>query len=461
MREDYRSISFWHDSIADTVKVRPSLTSDIQSEVVIVGAGYTGMWTAYYLKQLKPDLDITILEAEIAGFGASGRNGGWCSSHVVGLDKWLADKETKAGALHLKKLMFDTVKQIGLVTEKEGIDCHYERSGALEVAVLPIQLKCLQQEWRHLTSLGFAGEHYSWLDKNEVSTLFKIDKVLAGIHLQHCAALHPARLARGLADCLERLGVKIYEHSPVEKVDGQLVTTAAGKVQAETVLITTEGYTANLPGHKHGRSLIPVHSMMVATQVLSQQQLDAIGFQKRCTFTNYDRVTTYGQITSDKRIAFGCRGSYGFGSSIRHNFDKKGSDFRLVEDTLLRFFPDLKGIEFTHAWGGAMGVPRALHPAIHFDTNSRFGWAGGFFGSGVAATHLAGQTLADLVCGEDSERLATPWINPTYINRNWEPEPLRWLGVYGSRRLMGVADYCDYHGAPFVGQLLDRVLPNL
>ncbi|NKB38401.1 MAG: hypothetical protein GKR93_14760 [Gammaproteobacteria bacterium] len=201
--------------------------------------------------------------------------------------------------------------------------------------------------------------------------------------------------------------------------------------------------------------------MMVATEVLSQQQLDTIGFNKRCTFANYDRVTTYGQITADRRIAFGCRGSYGFGSNIRQKFDKNDSDFRLVEETLLRFFPDLRGINFTHAWGGAMGVARSLHPAIHFDTKSRFGWAGGFFGSGVAATHLAGQTLADLVCGEDSERLTTPWVNPSYVNRKWEPEPLRWLGVYGSRRLMGVADYFDYHGAAFVGQALDHVLPNL
>ncbi|NKB38400.1 MAG: FAD-dependent oxidoreductase [Gammaproteobacteria bacterium] len=251
MRKDYHSVSFWHDSIADSVKLRPALTTDIQYEVVIIGAGYTGMWTAYYLKQINPDLDICILEAEIAGFGASGRNGGWCSSHLSGLDNWLANEKTRAGALHLKDLMFDTVKQIGLVTEKEGIDCHYERSGCLEVAVLPVHLKRLQNEWAHLNSLGLAGEHYNWLNEKEVRNLFNIDKALAGIHLQHCAAVHPARLARGLADCLESLGVKIYEHSPVEKIEGQLVTTAAGNAKGETVLITTEGYTANLTGHKH------------------------------------------------------------------------------------------------------------------------------------------------------------------------------------------------------------------
>ena len=461
MQRSYTSLSLWLDSLPGDITARPALADDLEVDLVIVGAGYTGIWTAYYLKQLQPTLSIAIAEAEVAGFGASGRNGGWCSSHLSGLDTWLDDETKRDDAIRLKRLMFDTVKQVGLVCEKENIDCHYERSGALEVAVLPVQLQRLQAEWRRLQELGFAEHEYRWLGQREVGELFNIDKALAGIHLEHCAAIHPARLARGLADHIESLGVQIFENSPVQSVEERSVRTAQGNVKADTVLLATEGYTANLKGHRYGHSLIPVHSMMVATEALNPEQLELIGFQKRCTFANYDRVTTYGQVTADNRIAFGCRGSYGFGSKIRHDFNPQDRDFELVRETLLRFFPALKGIRFTHAWGGAMGVSRSLHPAIHFDRDSGFGWAGGYFGSGVAATHLAGQTLAELVCNQNSERVDTPWVNPAYIQQGWEPEPLRWFGVHGTRRLMGVSDYFDYRGASFIGKALDALLPNL
>ena len=354
MQTNYNSLSFWLDSLPGEIIPRPALTNDIDVDVVIVGAGYTGMWTAYYLRQLQPALSIALLEARVAGFGASGRNGGWCSSHLSGLDNWMQDAKKRDGAIHLKRLMFDTVKQLGQVCEKENIDCHYERSGSLEVAVLPVQLQRLQAEWRRLEDLGFTEHDYHWLNHQEVGDLYNIDKALAGIHLEHCAAIHPARLARGLAAHLESLGVQIYEHSPVQSVEKQSVRTEQGHVKADKVLLATEGYTAKLEGHKYGRSLIPVHSMMVATEPLNPEQLAEIGFQKRCTFANYDRVTTYGQVTVDNRIAFGCRGSYGFGSKIRHDFDAGDKDFKLVQDTLLRLFPGLKGIRFSHAWGGVM-----------------------------------------------------------------------------------------------------------
>ena len=344
-----RQLSYWHDSLPEPVQARPMLDSDIDADIVIVGAGYTGLWTAYYLKQIDPSLDIAVLEAEIAGFGASGRNGGWCTPHVSSIDQWLNDPLQKAGALRLKRLMIDTVSEIGRLTQRESIDCHYERSGALEIAVLPTQLSQLQVELKYQRELGFGEDVYSWLDAKETGELLKVDKALATIRAHHCAVVHPARLARGLADCVEGLGVRIYEHSPVQDIKDLVLTTAQAKVKAETVLLTTEGYTGGLAGN--GRRLIPIHSMMVATEPLSQQQIDDIGFRQRYTFTNSDRVTTYGQLTADRRIAFGCRGTYLFASGIQHKFEMADPEFKLVQDTLLRFFPGLQGIRFTHAWG--------------------------------------------------------------------------------------------------------------
>ncbi len=403
MKQDYATLSYWLDSVPGSLQARPPLLNDIQADISIIGAGYTGLWTAYYLKQLDPSLNIVILEAEIAGFGASGRNGGWCSGFLSGIDRWLQDPSHRAAAIRLQKLMFDSVSEVGRVTERESIDCHFDQSGALEIAVLPIQLERLQQELEHLHELGFDDADYRWLSADEVRGMLNVDKAQGGMLMSHCAAIHPARLARGLAEVLTDQGVTIYEQSPVLEIQPNELRTAQARVKTGTTIIATEGYSRTLPGYE--LRLIPVHSMMVATEPLSQKQIDSIGFRKRFTFGNGDRVVTYGQLTDDGRIAFGCRGTYHFGSRIQNQFTATDVDFELVRQTLLRFFPALHGIEFTHAWGGAMGVSRSMHPYVRYDPSRQLAAAGGYFGNGVGATHLAGKTLADLVLARDSERI--------------------------------------------------------
>ena len=459
MEQKFRKLSYWHDSVPGSLKPRSSLANDIQADIAIVGAGYTGLWTAYYLKQIDPSLDIAILEAEIAGFGASGRNGGWCAGYLSGIDQWLDDPVHREGAIRLQKLMFDTVKKVGQVARKESIDCHFEQSGALEIAVIPAQLLRLRQELEHLQGLGFGEEDYRWLGQDELQETVKVDRALAGIHMQHCAAIHPSRLARGLAATVEGLGVSIYEKSPVLEFSANELRTPHGIVKAGTVILATEGYTGTISGRK--RRLVPVHSMMVVTEPLSDQQLEAISFHKRFCFGNIDRLVTYGQLTADKRIAYGCRGTYHYGSGIR-TFDSGDPEFELVSESLIKFFPSLEGIRFTHGWGGAMGVSRSLRPSVNFDPQRRFGWAGGYFGNGVGATHLAGQTMADLVMGNDTERTHTPWVNPVAKHKKWEPEPVRWLGVKSRAKLMHLADWAEYRDsrlAPMITKTLDTLFP--
>ncbi|MFC1690139.1 NAD(P)/FAD-dependent oxidoreductase [Pseudomonadota bacterium] len=459
MKIPLRNLSYWHDSIPGSLRPRQYLSADSETEIAIVGAGYTGLWTAYYLKQANPGLDITILEAEIAGFGASGRNGGWCSAYLSGIDQWLNDPAQRESAIRLQRQMFNTVSEIGRVAEQESIDCHFDLSGALEVAVIPPQLERLREEIAHLRELGFGEEDYRWLAPGDIRETLRIDQAVAGIHMRHCAAIHPARLARGLAETLERLGVRIYEKSPVTSIRDSTLTTPGGNMRAGTVIIATEGYSGSIAGRK--RRLIPVHSMMVITEPLTDQQIDETGFHRRFCFGNTDRLVTYGHLTPDRRIAFGCRGSYHYGSGIRV-FDPDDPEFKLVSATLLRFFPSLQGIRFTHAWGGAMGVSRTLRPSVNFDPQTRFGWAGGFFGNGVGAAHLAGQTMADLVMGHDTERTATPWVNPPDRDRKWEPEPVRWLGIKSRAKLMQLSDQAEYGNsilAPVYRTLLDGLFP--
>jgi glycine/D-amino acid oxidase-like deaminating enzyme len=234
--------------------------------------------------------------------------------------------------------------------------------------------------------------------------------------------------------------------------------TARGRVLADTVVLATEGYGAALKGLE--RRLIPVHSMMVATEPLPDELFERLRFRRRYCFGNLDRIVTYGQRTADNRIAFGCRGRYFYGSDSRRSFEAADPEFALVRNTLLRFFPALREVRFTHAWGGALGVSRSLRPAVCFDRQRRLGWAGGYFGNGVAAAHLAGRTLADLVLGRDSERLHTPWVNPPEAQRAWEAEPLRWLGFRVTRALMERADRAEYRGRSAAGlqKLIDGLL---
>jgi glycine/D-amino acid oxidase-like deaminating enzyme len=346
---------------------------------------------------------------------------------------------------------------VGRAAEEASIDCHYERSGALEIAVNAAQLERLRHEFDRLQDCGFADSAFRWLDRDAARQTLDVDGALGAIHLQHCAAVQPALLACGLAEALEQRGVTIFEHSPIREFGACDVRSAQGRVLADTVILAAEGYGATLPGRE--RQLIPVHSMMVATEPLEPSLFDRLGFNRRYCFGNLDRIVTYGQRTADNRIAFGCRGEYYYGSSIRRRFDGGEPGFRQARDTLLRFFPGLHGVRFTHAWGGSLGVSRTLRPAVCFDPARRFGWAGGYFGNGVAAAHLAGQTLADLILERDSERIHTPWVNPQERDRKWEPEPLRWMGFRSTRALMEIADRSEYRGGQRIPGFIDKLLP--
>ncbi|NND58212.1 MAG: FAD-dependent oxidoreductase [Xanthomonadales bacterium] len=449
----------WHDSIPGCLDPGPALATDIESDVAIVGAGYTGLWTAYYLKKNNPSLEVSILEAETAGYGASGRNGGWCSGYLSGIEHWLDDPARRDAGIRLQRLMFDTVAEIGRVTREESIDCHFEQSGALEIAVLPQQLERLKTEIENLRRLGFSETDYRWLDAGETGSRLSVDRALGGLLMRHCAAVHPARLARGLSAAVQRLGVSVFEKSPALAVNPGSVRTPNGKVKARNVILATEGYTGSI--RDRTRQLIPLHSMMVATEPLNKQQLSEVRFKRRYCFGNLDRLVTYGQLTADNRIAFGCRGSYLFGSGIQ-SFEPGDPVFNVVRETLLQFFPGLRGVRFSHSWGGCMGVSRTLRPSVVFDRDAGVGWAGGYFGNGVGAAHLAGKTLADLVLGFDTDRVNTPWVNPAGPARRWEPEPLRWLGIRSRARLMQLSDQAEYRGsplAPVFSKTLDALFP--
>jgi glycine/D-amino acid oxidase-like deaminating enzyme len=433
----YRSLSFWHDTVPGTLTPGEPLPADTEADVVIVGAGFTGLWTAYYLAQNDPDLRVIVCEREIAGFGASGRNGGWCSALFPASLNKLERMAGREGAIGMQRAMQETVDEVGRVAVAEDIDCHYAKGGTVMLARTPVQLERARAEIAEAREFGFGEDDLRPLTAAEASELAGASQVLGGTYTPHCAAIHPARLARGLAEAVRRHGVEVYEQTPVRELHPGRVVTASGTVRARFVVRATEGYTPQLPGLE--RAVAPVYSLMIATEPLPEATWAQIGLAGRPTFGDLRHLIIYGQRTADGRLAFGGRGApYHLGSAIRPSFDRVPAVFEALRRTLGELFPVLGEVPVTHCWGGPLGVPRDWCASVGLDRTTGLGWAGGYVGDGVSTTNLAGRTLADLITGRDSALTGLPWVD--HRSPPWEPEPLRWLGLNAGLRVMSVAD---------------------
>ncbi len=435
---DYRSRSLWLDDHPGPLDPRPPLAGDTQVDIAIVGGGYTGLWTAYYLLRLDPTLRVLVVEKEIVGFGASGRNGGWCVGELAaGPDRHEKVAGNDAARRFLREL-FDSVDEVGRVGKREGIDCHFAKGGTIRLARNTAQLTRQRQEVEHFQGVfGLTGDDLHMLTAEEARSHLNATKVTGAMFFAHSAALHPARLVRGLGDSVERLGATIAEQTTATAIESGRVVTDRGTVQADVVVRALEGYTSTLDGHR--RTLSPLYSLMVATEPLSDDVWAEIGLSERETFADDRHMVIYGQRTADGRIAFGGRGApYGFGSKIDPRIERRSRVHDRIVETLVDLLPVLEGVAITHHWGGVLGVPRDWFPSVGFDRRSGLAWAGGYIGEGVAAANLAGRTLADLITGTDSPRVDLPWVG--HRSRKWEPEPLRWLAINGALRVMGLAD---------------------
>ncbi|MPZ84184.1 MAG: FAD-dependent oxidoreductase [Actinophytocola sp.] len=437
------ALSFWLSTLDLTP--RAPLPGDTSVDVAVVGAGYTGLWTAYYLSVADPSLRIAVVEARFAGFGASGRNGGWCSSLFPVSPAALARRHGRDAALALTRAMESTVDEVGRVAAAEGIDCHFAKGGTVVLARTPVQEARAHEEVASAASFGVDA---SWLSAAEARARCGATSVRGGVYTPSCAAIHPARLARGLAEAVERRGVTVYEQTRALSLRAGAVVTDRGTVRAPVIVRATEGYTPGLFGQR--RTLVPLYSLMVATEPLPASFWATAGLARRETFADFRRMIIYGQRTADDRLAFGGRGApYHFGSRVEPSFERDGRVHAAIERTLVDLFPALgPKPPVTHRWGGPLGVPRDWTASVGFDRRAGLAWAGGYVGDGVGTSNLAGRTLADLVTGTAGELTRLPWVG--HRSRRWEPEPLRWLGINAGLRVMSVADTReDRTGRPF------------
>jgi len=434
---DYRARSMWLDGFPGELEPRPSLTGPADADVVIVGAGFTGLWTAYYLKKADPHLRVVVLEREIAGFGASGRNGGWCHTTFPGSRELAEKTHGRQAVIDQQRALHQTVYEIQRVVQEEDIDARFHLGGQLDLALTPVQLLRLRKAVEYERSWGFGEEDYRALGAADMRERIKVAGCLGAGYTPHGAAVDPARLARGLADVVEKLGVSIHERTPVTGLEPHVASTPYGDVRADVVVRATEAFTPELPGFE--RTLVPIYSLMIGTEPLSDSFWDQIGWTGREVFGDFRFLIFYAMRTDDGRIAIGGRGApYHFGSRLSERFERDHAVRDHLRTLLGELFPAVGDVEVTHHWGGAIAAPRDWYTSVGLDQATGMAWAGAYVGDGVSTTNLAGRTLRDLIMRQQTELTGLPWVN--HRSRQWEPEPLRWIGVNAALAAMGSAD---------------------
>lgn len=437
----YADVSYWLETAGDLAP-RPPLDGTTACDVAILGAGYTGLWTAYYLLKRQPGLRVVIAEGEIAGFGASGRNGAWCAPDLnISMDR-LARLHGEAAARRVQQATYDAVDEVGRVDAAEGLGAGFRKGGELLVARGPHQVPAIEDAYREYERFGFA-DRYRLLDAAGVAEKVRIAGAVAGLWSPTAAVIHPGRLVRNLAALVERMGARIVERTPVTDIRAAAggapaaLVTPRGEIRAPVVVLAGEAYLVRLA--KLHRQLVPMYSLIVLTEPIDDARWAEIGWADREVVASARLSIDYLSRTEDGRILFGGRGApYRLGSPIRDAYDRHAPTHAMLRDFVREWFPMLRDVRFTHAWGGPLGMPRDWHPTFAFDPRTGIATARGYVGHGVSTANLAGRTLADLVRGERSALTELPLVN--HRSPDWEVEPLRWLGIRYTQGAMARLD---------------------
>ncbi len=429
-------VSFWYADIG-LPKPRPPLDGDRRADVCIIGAGYTGLWAAWYLKQLDPGLDILIVEREFAGFGASGRNGGWLTGSCDwGRARFVAESG-KAAVNAMIAAMAGTVDEVIAVCAAEAIDADIRRTDQLTVATNKAQMARLRVELAERADWPVERYRTHLIGAGELAGRMRVADGLGALVIRGVARVQPAKLVQGLARAVEARGVRIAEATTVLRYGPGAVVTDRGTVRARIILRGTEGFTAGLPGYR--REWLAMNSAQVVTAPLPEALWAEIGWQGGELMGDEAHSYCYAQRTADGRIAMGGRGvPYRYGSATDVRGATQAATVRALTAILHRYFPQVAAMPLVHAWCGTLGVPRDWCATVGFDAATGLGFAGGYVGVGVSTSNLAGRTLAELALGRVTERTGLPWVNRRV--RKWEPEPLRWLGVHAMFRALELAD---------------------
>jgi len=418
---DHRDKSFWLDTYGEYAP-NPPLRGDVDVDVVIVGGGFTGLMTAYHLRGDDQALRVIVLESEVIGFGASGRNGGF-SMTLFGLEpavtKLLFGAQRTAEA---HRYMIRAVDHVDALVREHGLQSDYWFPGFLRVATTPAYVRRIERDIDILSRLGITG--IEWWERDRVRAEVDSPLFLGAWWEPRCGLLNPAKHVRELKRIAAAAGVEIYETTPAAEISrdgtGVRLRTPHGTVKAKKVVLATNAYSHLIPELRSKQT--PVFTHMVVTEPLDERRRAAIGWRNRQGLEDARNLVHYFRLTADGRLAMGGSDvTLAYGGDMGH--DSNDKTFADLERDVVRLFPALSGVRFTHRWGGPVSVPIQLAPALGHVGDRRMLYSLGCVGHGVSLSQLNGRTLADLV-QERRTDLTDVW----FVDRRvipWPPEPLR------------------------------------
>jgi len=413
-----------------------------QWDVVIVGGGYSGMWTAHHLLNSSPDLSIAILEAHQVGSGASGRNGGWASALYPIEDGALAKHASAQSISNLHTELEKSIDEIGQFAAQSQENIAFLKSGSLTVARSNAQFERIKKGLLPRESI---------LDRDQTLKLINMSQTVGSSFNPDCATINPTQLVVALAKSLAQRGVHIFENTFAEITSDGVIKVAGKIIESKFVVRAIEAY------HEKNREQIPIYSLMIATEPLPDEFWNKYGLDNRPTFHENRHLVTYAQRTADNRIAMGGRGApYKWGSARSNKSERHAKIHKQLRETAIQWFPELKNYSFTHAWGGAVTVKRDWAPYLQWD--GHFGAFGGYVGDGVTLSYLAANSMADLILGKNTVRATLPYVG--WKSAKWEPEPFRWLGVNLGIKLSELADIEEKitRRPSLLGKLIEKLL---
>ena len=443
VRSDYSDKGLWHASYGP-YEPNPPLAGDVRADVAIVGGGFTGMATAYYLLKAEPRMKVVVLESEVVGFGASGRNGSFAMTVIgLGLDV-LVKLKGRERAREGHRYMERAVDTVGTLVEEEKLDCDYMRPGFLRMATSPAYVKKVQHEIELAHSLGMTG--IEWLDRDEARKQVRSDLYIGAWWEPRLALVNPLKLVREMKRVNQGLGAEIYEHSPVTRIEPGpdfRLRVPGGTVRAERLVFATNAYSHLIPEIR--RKQVPAWTYVVATEPLSDAHFAAIGWQNRQGVEDARNLIHYYRITPDNRLLMG-GGPVGLSYGDDMERDSNVAAWTHLEQHIGQVFPALKGARIAYRWGGPFSVTADLTPALGYVGDTRTVYSLGCIGHGVSMAHLNGQTIRDLTLERQTELTDVFFVNRRVIP--WPAEPVRLAVSVALRGYLQAEDWARERGMP-------------
>ncbi|MER7814211.1 FAD-dependent oxidoreductase [Streptomyces sp. NPDC096153] len=424
---DAQPVPFWLEDPGKPAAL-PALTGDEKTDLLVVGGGYSGLWTALLAKERDPQRDVVLIEGREVGWAASGRNGGFCAASLThglanGLARWPGDMAK------LEDLGARNLDAIEAAVAAYGIDCDFERTGEIDVATEPHQLDELREMHEEAGRLGFGG--LELLDRDAVRAEVDSPTFLGGLwDREGVAMLHPARLAWGLKRACLDLGVRIYENTRALDLSsagaGMAVRTSYGRVSARRVALGTNVFPSLV---KRIRPYtVPVYDYALMTEPLSAEQRDAVGWRNRQGLGDSANQFHYFRITAEGRILWGGYDAiYPYGGKVTAELDHRPETYLKLAGQFFECFPQLEGLRFSHAWGGAIDTCSRFSAFFGTAHGGKVAYAAGYTGLGVGATRFGADVMLDLLAGERTERTELEMVRRKPLP--FPPEPVAWAGI--------------------------------